>query len=124
MPFCAILLAILAPMSCAWIERKKRNWGRHRKFQIVKRDRGKLIRCRLRGHNINYIALTGALGAIGRKGAPTTPPINLLGDDDDRCLYLALGMLSALRASIIAAWTDCRRCYRRREKCSDYRRRA
>ncbi|HRK72397.1 MAG TPA: CaiB/BaiF CoA-transferase family protein, partial [Micropepsaceae bacterium] len=32
------------------------------------------------GHDINYIALTGALHAIGRKGAKPVPPLNLVGD--------------------------------------------
>lgn len=48
------------------------------------------------GHDINYIALTGALDAIGRKDAPPTPPLNLLGDYGGGSLYLALGVLSAL----------------------------
>jgi crotonobetainyl-CoA:carnitine CoA-transferase CaiB-like acyl-CoA transferase len=48
------------------------------------------------GHDINYIALTGALHAIGRKGAPPTPPINLLGDYAGGALYLAMGMLAAI----------------------------
>jgi crotonobetainyl-CoA:carnitine CoA-transferase CaiB-like acyl-CoA transferase len=48
------------------------------------------------GHDINYIALTGALDAIGRKGALPTPPLNLVGDYAGGSLYLALGILSAL----------------------------
>jgi crotonobetainyl-CoA:carnitine CoA-transferase CaiB-like acyl-CoA transferase len=48
------------------------------------------------GHDINYIALTGALHAIGRKGAPPTPPLNLLGDYAGGSLYLAMGMLAAI----------------------------
>jgi len=48
------------------------------------------------GHDLNYIALTGALHAIGRKGAPPTPPINLLGDYAGGSLYLAMGMLAAV----------------------------
>ena len=32
------------------------------------------------GHDLNYIALTGALHAIGRKGQKPTPPLNLVGD--------------------------------------------
>ena len=32
------------------------------------------------GHDLNYIALSGALHAIGRAGQPPTPPLNLLGD--------------------------------------------
>lgn len=48
------------------------------------------------GHDLNYIALTGALHAIGRKGAPPTPPLNLLGDYAGGSLYLAIGMLAAV----------------------------
>ena len=48
------------------------------------------------GHDLNYIALTGALDAIGRKGAPPTPPLNLLGDYAGGSLYLAMGMLAAI----------------------------
>ena len=47
-------------------------------------------------HDINYIALTGALHAIGRKGAPPTPPFNLLGDYAGGSLYLAMGILAAI----------------------------
>ena len=48
------------------------------------------------GHDLNYIALTGALHAIGREGAPPTPPLNLLGDYAGGSLYLAMGMLAAI----------------------------
>ena len=48
------------------------------------------------GHDLNYIALTGALNAIGRKGAPPTPPLALLGDFAGGGLYMALGIVSAL----------------------------
>jgi alpha-methylacyl-CoA racemase len=48
------------------------------------------------GHDLNYIALTGALHAIGRKGEPPTPPLNLLGDYAGGSLYLAMGMLAAV----------------------------
>src|SRR5690606_4155426 len=48
------------------------------------------------GHDLNYIALTGALDAIGRRGAPPTPPLNLLGDYAGGSLYLAVGILSAI----------------------------
>ena len=48
------------------------------------------------GHDLNYIAVTGALHAIGRKGAPPTPPLNLLGDYAGGSLYLAMGILAAL----------------------------
>lgn len=48
------------------------------------------------GHDINYIALTGAAHAIGRRGQPPTPPLNLVGDFGGGALYLALGIVSAL----------------------------
>lgn len=48
------------------------------------------------GHDLNYIAVTGALHAIGRKGHPPTPPLNLLGDYAGGSLYLAMGMLAAI----------------------------
>lgn len=47
-------------------------------------------------HEINNIALTGALYAIGRKGSPPTAPLNLLGDYAGGALYLAIGILSAV----------------------------
>jgi alpha-methylacyl-CoA racemase len=48
------------------------------------------------GHDLNYIALTGALAAIGRNGAKPTPPLNLIGDYGGGALYLAFGMACAL----------------------------
>ena len=48
------------------------------------------------GHDINYIALTGALHAIGRAGQPPTPPVNLVGDFGGGTLYLVMGILAAL----------------------------
>ncbi len=51
---------------------------------------------RFAGHDINYIALSGALAAIGRKGEKPVPPLNLVGDYAGGALYLALGMLAAL----------------------------
>ena len=48
------------------------------------------------GHDLNYIALTGALDAIGRKGAPPTPPLNLVGDFGGGALYLVVGLLAAI----------------------------
>lgn len=47
------------------------------------------------GHDINYIALTGTLDAIGRKGGPPTPPLNLVGDFGGGA-YLAMGLLAAI----------------------------
>jgi alpha-methylacyl-CoA racemase len=47
------------------------------------------------GHDLNYIALTGALHAIGGKDKPI-PPLNLVGDYGGGALYLAFGILSAI----------------------------
>jgi alpha-methylacyl-CoA racemase len=46
------------------------------------------------GHDLNYIAISGALAAIGTKEAPV-PPLNLVGDFGG-ALYLAIGILAAL----------------------------
>ncbi len=48
---------------------------------------------RAAGHDLNYIALTGALHAIGRAGAPPTPPLNLVADYGGGALYLAFGIV-------------------------------
>jgi alpha-methylacyl-CoA racemase len=48
------------------------------------------------GHDIGYIALTGALGASGRPDERPAPPINLLGDFGGGGVFLALGVLAAL----------------------------
>ena len=48
------------------------------------------------GHDINYIALAGALHALGRAGDKPTPPINLVGDFGGGGMMLAFGMVSAL----------------------------
>lgn len=48
------------------------------------------------GHDINYIALTGALAAIGERGRAPIPPLNLVGDFAAGSLYLALGILAAV----------------------------
>jgi len=48
------------------------------------------------GHDIAYIALTGALHAIGREGGPPQVPLNLLGDFGGGGMLLAFGMLAAL----------------------------
>jgi alpha-methylacyl-CoA racemase len=47
------------------------------------------------GHDINYIALTGALAAIGARDRPV-PPLNLVGDYGGGALYLVVGVLAAL----------------------------
>jgi alpha-methylacyl-CoA racemase len=49
------------------------------------------------GHDINYIALTGALHACGEAGGPPIPPLNLVGDFGGGTLYLAVGVLAALQ---------------------------
>jgi alpha-methylacyl-CoA racemase len=48
------------------------------------------------GHDIGYIALTGALGASGRPDERPAPPLNLLGDFGGGGVFLALGALAAL----------------------------
>ena len=48
------------------------------------------------GHDINYIALAGALHAIGPAGGPPVPPLNLVGDYGGGSLYLVAGILAAL----------------------------
>ena len=48
------------------------------------------------GHDINYIALTGALHAIGPAGGDSVPPLNLVGDFGGGGMLLALGVLGAL----------------------------
>ena len=48
------------------------------------------------GHDINYIALTGALDAIGLAETKPTVPLNLLGDYAGGSLYLVIGMLAAM----------------------------
>lgn len=59
-------------------------WGQH----------GPLARAA--GHDINYIALTGALAAIGRKEGGPVPPLNLLGDFGGGSLYMVMGVLAAM----------------------------
>jgi len=47
------------------------------------------------GHDINYIAVTGALAAIGPAERPV-PPLNLVGDFGGGALYLVVGVLAAM----------------------------
>ena len=58
-------------------------WGQHGPFAHAA------------GHDINYIALTGALHATGPAEKPA-PPLNLVGDFGGGSLYLAFGCLAAL----------------------------
>ncbi len=48
------------------------------------------------GHDINYIALSGVLGTIGREGEAPVPPINLVGDFGGGGMLLALGICAGL----------------------------
>jgi alpha-methylacyl-CoA racemase len=48
------------------------------------------------GHDLNYIALTGALHGIGPAGGKPVPPLNLVGDYGGGALYLAFGLMAAL----------------------------
>jgi alpha-methylacyl-CoA racemase len=48
------------------------------------------------GHDINYIALTGVLHAIGRAGGAPVPPLNLVGDFGGGGMLLAFGIACAL----------------------------
>jgi alpha-methylacyl-CoA racemase len=48
------------------------------------------------GHDINYIALSGVLASIGRRGEAPVPPLNLVGDFGGGGLYLALGVVAGL----------------------------
>jgi alpha-methylacyl-CoA racemase len=61
------------------------------------------------GHDINYIAITGALALIGTADKPT-PPLNLVGDFGGGALYLAFGLLAGVihaRASGQGQVIDC-----------------
>jgi len=51
------------------------------------------------GHDINYLALTGVLDAIGRADQPPTVPLNLVGDYAGGSLYMAVGILAAILES-------------------------
>jgi alpha-methylacyl-CoA racemase len=51
---------------------------------------------RAAGHDINYIALAGALAHIGREGEKPVPPLNLVGDFGGGGMLLALGVCAAL----------------------------
>ena len=48
------------------------------------------------GHDINYLALTGALHAIGPADRPPPPPLNLIADFGGGAMLLAFGLLAAL----------------------------
>ncbi len=62
------------------------------------------------GHDLNYIALAGALEAIGPAGGAPSVPLNVVGDFGGGALYLAMGLLAAVieaRASGQGQVVDC-----------------
>ncbi|MGH3832757.1 MAG: CaiB/BaiF CoA transferase family protein [Pseudonocardiaceae bacterium] len=48
------------------------------------------------GHDINYIALSGVLHAVGNAGGKPVPPLNLVGDFGGGSMFLVAGVLAAL----------------------------
>lgn len=48
------------------------------------------------GHDIDYIALTGALHGVGRAGEPPPPPLNYVGDYGGGAMFLAFGVMAAV----------------------------
>ena len=62
------------------------------------------------GHDINYIALSGALHGCGRAGEPPVPPMNLIGDFGGGGMMLAFGILAGIlkaRATGVGEVIDC-----------------
>src|SRR6202049_4301365 len=51
------------------------------------------------GHDINYVAVCGALHAIGAKDGKPIPPLNLVGDFGGGALYLAFGIVCGILES-------------------------
>ena len=51
---------------------------------------------RIAGHDLDYIALAGVLAHTARRGAPPTPPLNLVGDFGGGAMLLVVGVLAAL----------------------------
>lgn len=48
------------------------------------------------GHDLNYVSMTGAIHALGRKNEPPTVPLSLIGDFGGGGMYLAFGMLAGI----------------------------
>jgi len=48
------------------------------------------------GHDLNYLAITGALHAMGKDGEPPIPPLNLAADYGGGSMFLITGVLAAL----------------------------
>ncbi len=57
---------------------------------------------KMAGHDINYISITGALAAIGKKDSGPVPPLALVGDFGGGGLMLAFGMVCALMEAKIS----------------------
>ena len=55
------------------------------------------------GHDINYISVAGALGAMGYADRPPAPPLNLIGDFGGGAMYLLAGVLAALVERVSSA---------------------
>lgn len=55
---------------------------------------------RTAGHDLNYLALTGVLDMIGRKGGPPVPPLNFIADYAGGSLMLVVGMMAAMMNAI------------------------
>jgi len=51
------------------------------------------------GHDINYIALTGALYAMGNRGSPPPVPLNLIGDYGGGAMIAVIGLLAAVHSA-------------------------
>src|SRR4051812_41958957 len=51
---------------------------------------------RAAGHDLNYVALSGMLHAMGRAGTPPAPPLNLVGDFGGGAMMLAFGVVCAV----------------------------
>jgi len=76
--------AVLAPSDSRLIYARMTGWGQD----------GPLAQ--KAGHDINYIAMTGALHMIGTADAPPPPPLNLVGDFGGGALFVVSGILAAL----------------------------
>ena len=79
----------VGPQECArrnprLVYARMTGWGQH----------GPLARTA--GHDINFLAQSGALGAFGPAGHPPAPPLNLLGDFGAGGMLLAVGILAAV----------------------------
>lgn len=76
--------ADVAPRNPGLVYGRMTGWGQHG------------TRAHQAGHDINYIAETGALWSVRRKNSPPVAPINLIGDNGGGSLFLVNGVLSAL----------------------------